>query len=58
LRIAFVTLDQALEIHRKRSQFLAELARRATPRLRDPATMPDLLSDQLISGMITGTEDT
>lgn len=57
LRFTFVTLEAALDAHRKDWQTLATLQRYCTPRLRDPVTMTDLLSYQLISGMITGSEE-
>lgn len=57
LRFAFVTLDEALDAQRKYRQTIAALPSLCTPRLRDPAQMGDLLSYQLISGMITGSED-
>lgn len=57
LRFAFVTLEEALELHRKDLQLRAGLPGQAAPRLRDPAQMADLLGYQLISGMITGLED-
>ncbi|WP_022703099.1 biotin-dependent carboxyltransferase family protein [Pseudorhodobacter ferrugineus] len=57
LRLSFVTLDEALDAQRKYLQSIAALPRLCAPRLRDPALMGDLLSYQLISGMITGVED-
>ncbi len=56
LRFAFVTLDKALDIHRKFQTALAQLPAQCRPLLRDPRDIADLLSYQLISGMITGTE--
>lgn len=57
LRFVFVTLDVALAAQRSYLQHATNLPRLCAPRLRDPALMGDLLSYQLISGMITGTED-
>lgn len=57
LRFAFVTLEEAMALHRTYQTATAQLARHCAPLLRDPRDMPDLLSYQLISGMITGTED-
>lgn len=57
LQFRFITLETALEIHRKALAELAALPRLCRPLLRDPATLDDLLSHQLISGAITGWED-
>ena len=57
LRFAFVGLEAALDIERKYAQSLAALPRHCKPRLRDPADIVDLLGYQLISGMITGSEE-
>jgi 5-oxoprolinase (ATP-hydrolysing) subunit C len=57
LRFTFVTRDQALEFHRKDLSARKSLPGLCRPRLRDLADIPDLLSYQLISGMITGSED-
>lgn len=57
LRFAFVSLEEALKIHRRDLKLRAGLPGQAKPRLRDPAQIADLLSYQLISGMITGSED-
>lgn len=57
LRFAFVTLADALDIQRKDLQARAGLAGKCKPRLRDPASIADLLGYQLISGMVTGSED-
>lgn len=56
LRFRMITLDQADDIAARYAKDIAALSRRATPLIRDPATIPDLLSYQLISGMITGHE--
>lgn len=58
LRFLFVSLDDAMDIHRKSHAATSQLASQCQPLLRDPRSMPDLLSYQLISGVITGTEDT
>jgi allophanate hydrolase subunit 2 len=57
LRFSFVTLDQALGFYRQDLQARKTLTMRCQPRLRDPAQITDLLSYQLISGMITGWEE-
>ncbi|MEC8629477.1 MAG: biotin-dependent carboxyltransferase family protein [Pseudomonadota bacterium] len=56
LRFRMITLEAADEIAARYAKDIAALSRRATPLIRDPATIPDLLSYQLISGMITGHE--
>lgn len=56
LRFRMITLEQADEIAARHAKDIAALSRRATPLIRDPATIPDLLSYQLISGMITGQD--
>jgi 5-oxoprolinase (ATP-hydrolysing) subunit C len=57
LRFVFVTLDQAVELHRQDLLARKGLVSKCQPRLRDPAQITDLLGYQLISGMITGWED-
>jgi biotin-dependent carboxylase-like uncharacterized protein len=57
LRFVFVTLDQALDLYRQDLLARKALASKCQPRLRDPAQIADLLSYQLISGMITGSEE-
>jgi biotin-dependent carboxylase-like uncharacterized protein len=52
----FVSFDTALAAHETPDQVRANAARTATPMLRDPHEISDLLSYQLISGMIAGTE--
>ncbi|WP_299901496.1 biotin-dependent carboxyltransferase family protein [uncultured Ruegeria sp.] len=52
----FVSLDQATDLH---SAFLADLARlpsKVEALVRDPHDIPDLLSYQLISGVISATD--
>ncbi|MFY2823502.1 biotin-dependent carboxyltransferase family protein [Ruegeria sp. MALMAid1280] len=56
IRFKFVTMDEAVALH---AAYLAELARlraRVEPLVRDPHEIPDLLSYQLIGGMISATE--
>lgn len=57
LRFSFVTLGQAFEIERKYREMYKALPGQCRPNLRDPAQIPDLLSYQLISGVVAGTED-
>lgn len=56
LRFRMITLEAADDIAARYAKDIAALSRRASPLIRDPATIPDLLSYQLISGMITGHE--
>ncbi|WP_120631616.1 biotin-dependent carboxyltransferase family protein [Ruegeria sp. EL01] len=56
IRFEFVTMDQAMALQ---SAFDAELARlpgKVEPLLRDPHDIPDLLSYQLIGGVISATD--
>ncbi|MCG7622204.1 biotin-dependent carboxyltransferase family protein [Epibacterium sp. Ofav1-8] len=57
LRFQFVSLEEALTAEREDAERRAGLARQRFPLIRDPRTMPDLLSYQLISGAIAGDED-
>ncbi|MEZ5912264.1 MAG: biotin-dependent carboxyltransferase family protein [Paracoccaceae bacterium] len=56
LRFRFVTMAEADEAERRDRAERAALRRAVMPLLRDPATITDLLSYQLISGAITGDE--
>ncbi|WP_170402266.1 biotin-dependent carboxyltransferase family protein [Ruegeria arenilitoris] len=56
IRFEFVTMDEAVTLH---AAYLADLSRlraRVEPLVRDPHDIPDLLSYQLIGGMISATE--
>ncbi|MFW8595128.1 biotin-dependent carboxyltransferase family protein [Cribrihabitans neustonicus] len=57
LRFAFVSLEEAVALERADAKMRAELPRAARPLIRDPRTIPDLLSYQLISGVTAGYED-
>jgi len=57
LRFRFVPLDEAVELERQEAARRAALPGTLRPLIRDPASMHDLLSYQLISGMITGDEE-
>jgi allophanate hydrolase len=57
LRFRFVDLDEAIEAERRHSAELAGLHRSLFPLVRDPHDIGDLLSYQLISGVIAGTEE-
>ncbi len=56
IRFEFVTQDQAVAIQSAHDADLARLPARVAPLVRDPHDIPDLLSYQLISGMISATE--
>lgn len=57
LRFAVVDLAEAVEIQRRHVAALAKLPGATRPLLRDPAQMQDLLSYQLISGVVCGHEE-
>lgn len=54
LTIQFITLTEATEIERRTARELAHLAGILRPLVRDPHDIPDLLSYQLIDGVISG----
>ncbi len=56
LRFRFIPADEARASWQSLTQINAELARTTRPLLRDPRTIPDLLSYQLISGVTAGRE--
>ena len=58
-KIAFreITLEEAVASYQSEQDITRSLTARVTPLVRDPAKMTDLLSYQLISGMVTGWED-
>ncbi len=58
LRFAFVTRDTGLAAERAFRAHVAGLARHIRPLVRDPAQIPDLLGYTLISGAVTGKEET
>lgn len=55
LQFEFLTFDQAVAAQTRANMSLANLRKGVKPLLRDPATMSDLLSYQLISGAISAT---
>lgn len=57
LRFEFVAVEDAVEIERSAAQERAGLSRRLRPLIRDPHTIADLLSYQLIGGVTAGDED-
>jgi biotin-dependent carboxylase-like uncharacterized protein len=56
LRFAFVLLEEAVAIQRRYVEFRKSLGKRLSPLIRDPSTIPDLLSYQLISGVTAGND--
>lgn len=56
LRLKFVPLEEAVAIQTAFEADLKRLPSRVEPLVRDPHDIPDLLSYQLISGMISATE--
>jgi len=56
LRFCFVTLKEAVAIERREAERRKGLRKATQPLVRDPHSMADLLSYQLISGMIAGDE--
>ncbi len=57
LRFRFVELDEAVELERADAKQRADLARHCRPLIRDPRLMRDLLSYNLIGGVIAGNEE-
>lgn len=57
LRFRFVSLEEAVEIEQAQAGFRASLRQRLRPLIRDPHKIPNLLSYQLISGVIAGNEE-
>ncbi|KIC37625.1 urea amidolyase [Ruegeria sp. ANG-R] len=56
VRFQFVTLEQAVALQSAYAADLARLPGHVEPLVRDPHDIPDLLSYQLISGMISATD--
>lgn len=56
LRFQFVTLEDGAAIQARSDAELRKLTNRVTPLVRDPASMQDLLSYQLVGGMISATD--
>jgi len=55
LRFEFVTLKEGAAIQARANSDLAKLPAAVTPLVRDPSTMQDLLSYQLIDGAVSAT---
>jgi allophanate hydrolase len=58
IRFRFVTLDEALSARTSLDKYLKSLPSRVEPRVRHPGDIPDLLSYQLVSGVISAHHDT
>jgi len=56
LRFRFVTAHEGLQALRREAEHRKGLAKSATPLVRDPATIRDLLAYQLISGVTAGAD--
>ena len=57
LRFRFVDLQEAVDLERSEANRRSDLGKRCRPLIRDPHKMRDLLSYNLIGGMIAGNED-
>lgn len=57
LRCRFVDLDEAVELERSEAKRRADLQRHCRPLIRDPYQMRDLLSYNLIGGVVAGNEE-
>lgn len=54
LRFTFVSLEEAVSIEKRARDYRKSLQKRLKPLIRDPATIANLLSYQLISGVTAG----
>lgn len=57
LQFRFIPLEEAVELERAEAERRAGLRSQCRPLIRDPRSMTNLLSYQLISGAIAGEED-
>ncbi|MGR3762228.1 5-oxoprolinase subunit C family protein (plasmid) [Roseobacteraceae bacterium NS-SX3] len=57
LQFRFIPLEEALALERAEASRRAALKSKCRPLIRDPRSIPDLLSYQLISGAIAGDQD-
>ena len=55
LQFAFLSLDDGAAVQARADADLAKLRSAVTPLVRDPATMQDLLSYQLVGGVVSAT---
>lgn len=56
LRFSFLTHEEAMEVHVPNQTLLERLKNQVTPLTRDPRDIPDLLSYNLIDGVVSGRE--
>ena len=56
IKFEFVSLDEATALQTAHKAELARLPAQIEPLVRDPHDIPDLLSYQLIGGMISATD--
>ncbi len=57
IRFEFIEMEQAVALQSRYLKDLKALASQVTPLVRDPANIRDLLSYQLVSGVISATAD-
>ncbi|WP_299685183.1 biotin-dependent carboxyltransferase family protein [uncultured Tateyamaria sp.] len=57
LRFTFVTLDEGIAIQARADAAWASLRKLVTPLVRDPADMQDLLSYQLVGGVVSAMDE-
>ncbi|HHL21536.1 MAG TPA: urea amidolyase [Aliiroseovarius sp.] len=57
LRFRLLSLDEADALYQPETEILAKLCQAAQPLTRNPHDIPDLLSYQLISGVVAGNEE-
>lgn len=57
IQFTFITLAEAIAIERAARDYILSLRSRLKPLIRDPRDMPDLLSYQMISGVVSATAD-
>ena len=57
LRFRFIDLKEAVELEREEAKRRAELGKFCRPLIRDPRLMRDLLSYNLIGGVVAGNEE-
>ncbi|WP_415919085.1 biotin-dependent carboxyltransferase family protein [Tateyamaria sp. SN6-1] len=57
LRFSFVTLEEGIAIQARADTTWGALRKAVTPLVRDPATMQDLLSYQLVDGVVSALDE-
>lgn len=56
LQFVFISLDEAVAVQQRDADFKKSLSKRLAPLIRDPSSISDLLSYQLISGVTAGDD--